>query len=103
MKHKLLYLIPLVIIFLPGCLGGKTAPTPVLSGTFSGQFTLFHRHTTTSPFDTLKANITLNLASGGTYNVTGDTSTVIAGSKGTYQVALNGNFILFIDSTLPKI
>ncbi|HWD87664.1 MAG TPA: hypothetical protein VG367_06020 [Mucilaginibacter sp.] len=105
MKHKLLFLVPVVIavIFLSGCFGGKSTPAPSLSGSFSGQFTLFHRHSTTSPWDTLKASITLTLspAPGDSYAVTGDTSTVIAGSKGNYQLATNGNFILFLDSTLP--
>src|ERR1700744_585176 len=101
MKHKLLYFIPVIVMFLTSCFGNKQAPTPSLSGTFSGQFTLFHRHTTTTPFDTLKANITLNLTSANnSYTVTGDTSTVIAGSKGVYQLATNGNLILFIDNTL---
>ena len=104
MKHKLLYIIPVAALLLFGCFGTKNSPTPTLSGTFSGQFRLFHRHTTTSPFDTLKANITLTLnpAPSSSFAVTGDTSTVIAGSKGTYQLALNGNFILFVDSTIPK-
>ncbi|MBS1532316.1 MAG: hypothetical protein JSU01_18585 [Bacteroidetes bacterium] len=103
MKHRILYLVPFIAVFLAGCLGSTNTPAPVVSGTFSGQFRLFHRHTTTSPFDTLKANITLTLAPAptNTFSVTGDTSTVIAGSKGTYQLASNGNFILFIDSTIP--
>jgi hypothetical protein len=103
MKHKLLYLIPVAAVFLAGCFGTKSTPAPSLAGTFSGQFRLFHRHTTTSPFDTLKADITLTLGSapGNSFSVTGDTSAVIAGSKGTYQLASNGNFILFVDNTLP--
>src|SRR5215469_11164966 len=101
MKHKLLCLIPVAAVFLAGCLGGPNTPAPVLSGAFSGQFTLYHRHSTTSPFDTLKANITLTLTNpANTFAVTGDTSTVIAGSKGTYQLATNGSYILFIDNTL---
>jgi len=104
MKHKLLYFIPVAALFLAGCLGGKDTPAPSLSGTFTGQFRLFHRHATTSPFDTLKANVTLTMGSspGNTFSITGDTATVHAGSKGTYEIATNGNFMLFIDSTIPK-
>lgn len=102
MKHKLLYLVPVAMIFLAGCFGSKSStPTPSLSGSFSGTFRVFHRHTTTDPFDTLKANITLTMTNT-SFAVTGDTSTVIAGSKGTYELALNGNFILFADNTIPQ-
>lgn len=101
MKHKLLYIIPVIIVFLAGCYGSKDTPTPTLSGNFSGQFRLVHRHITTVPFDTAKANITLTLnKTASTFAVSGDTSTVIAGSKGSYQLALNGNYILFLDNTL---
>jgi hypothetical protein len=103
MKNKSLYLGPVLLFFITGCLSNKVAPVPTLpSGTYSGQFRLFHRHTTTSPFDTLKANITLTLSNtpANSFSLSGDTSTVIAGSKGTYELASNGNFILFIDNTL---
>lgn len=104
MKHKLVYLAPVLILFAAGCLSNKVSPVPTLpAGTYTGQFRLFHRHATTSPFDTLKANITLTLSNtpANSFSLSGDTATVIAGSKGTYQLASNGNFILFIDSTIP--
>jgi hypothetical protein len=104
MKNKLVYLAPVLILFAAGCLSNKVSPVPSLAaGTYSGQFRLFHRHSTTSPFDTLKANVTLTLTStpANSFSLSGDTSTVIAGSKGTYQLASNGNFILFVDSTIP--
>jgi len=104
MKNKLLYLAPVLVFFIAGCFNDKVSPVPTLAaGTYSGQFRLFHRHLTTSPFDTLKANITLTLSNtpANSFSLSGDTATVIAGSKGTYQLASNGNFILFIDSTIP--
>jgi hypothetical protein len=103
MKNKLLFLTPVLFFLITGCLSNKVAPVPTLpAGTYSGQFRLFHRHTTTSPFDTLKADIMLTLSNtpANSFSLSGDTSTVIAGSKGTYQLASNGNFILFVDNTL---
>jgi len=103
MKNKLLYLTTVLAVLIAGCSTDGIKPAPALSGSFSGQFTLYHRHVTTDPFDTLKANITLTLITpANTFSVGGDTSTVIAGSKGTYELATNGNFILFIDNTIPK-
>jgi hypothetical protein len=105
MKNHLLLLTStaLLALFMASCSTGGLTPTPQLAGSFSGQFRLLHRHTDAVPFDTLTANITLTLNSpASTFAVTGDTSTVIAGSMGTYQLATNGNFILFVDNTLPK-
>jgi len=105
MKNKLLYLAPILLFFITGCFNDKVSPVPSLSsGTYSGQFRLFHRHATTSPFDTLKANITLTLSNtpANSFSLSGDTASVIAGSKGTYELATNGNFILFVDSTIPQ-
>jgi hypothetical protein len=103
MKNNLLYLTCILAVLIVGCATNSVKPPPALSGSFSGQFRLLHRHTDAVPFDTLTANITLTLnSSPTTFAVTGDTSTVIAGSIGTYELATNGNYILFVDSTLPK-
>lgn len=103
MKNNLLYVTVILAVLITGCSTSGVKPTPALSGSFSGQFRILHRHTDAVPFDTLKANITLNLnPAASTFAVTGDTSTVIAGSNGTYELATNGNYILFIDNTLPK-
>jgi hypothetical protein len=70
-------------------------------GTFTGQFRLLHRSTDKVPFDTTSTNIVLTMTSPAyTFTVTGDTSTVHAGSYGTY--ALNSQEILFTDKTYPK-
>jgi hypothetical protein len=103
MKNNLLYLTVVLAMLITGCSTAGLKPAPALSGSFSGQFRLLHRHTDAVPFDTLTANITLTLnTSPSTFAITGDTSTVIAGSTGTYELATNGNYILFIDNTLPK-
>lgn len=103
MKHKLLYLLLLLMILGAGC--GKTSNTaPSLyapDGSYSGQFRLLHRHTNKDHFDTLKANITLTLKnSDGTYSVTGDTTTLHAGSFGTYGI--NNLAVNFTDKTYPS-
>jgi hypothetical protein len=75
--------------------------TSTITGTFTGQFRLLHRHTNTVSFDTTKCNITVTInSSGNTYTVTGDTTTVHAGSHGTY--AVSSPFINFVDATYPK-
>jgi hypothetical protein len=102
MKHKILYALPIVTVLLAGCFGKpKVVPALIPSGTFTGQFRLLHRHTDTAPFDTTTANITVTLQTPAyTYTVTGDTSTVHAGSNGTWGT--NGSYIIFNDKTLPK-
>jgi hypothetical protein len=100
MKLKLLSLFSLLTILATGCL--KTpqavAPAPVPSGIFTGEFKLLHRHTNKAPFDSTKATITVNLQTPAfSYAVTGDTSTLHAGSYGTFGVS--GPYILFNDKT----
>lgn len=68
------------------------------SGTFTGQFRYLHRHASNVPFDTVKANLTIKFGTpANTYAVTGDTSTVHAGSKGTFSVG--SPYMVFADST----
>ena len=101
MKNKLLYLLPLLAVFVTGCLKRTSdiPPTPALSGTFTGQFRLLHRSTNKVPFDTTKTNLTITLTSTGNYTVTGDTSVVHAGSNGKY--AASAPYINFVDKTYP--
>jgi hypothetical protein len=100
MKHKLLYLLLFLAVAAAGCLKTQKAadPVPIPSGTFAGQFKVFHRHTNQVPFDSTKTNLIVKLtASDYTYTVTGDTSTLHAGSNGTY--AGNATAMLFTDKT----
>jgi hypothetical protein len=101
MKNKLLYLLPLLVILFEGCLKTHSDPTPaavIPSGTFAGQFKLYHRHTDQVPYDSVAANITVNLAASNyTFTVTGDTATLHAGSYGTFGIS--GPYILFNDKT----
>ena len=99
MKHKLLYLFPILAALVTGC--AKTAqvspPPPAPSGTFSGQFKRYHRHVDTAPFDSVSANITVKFTTPAfTYAVTGDTATLHAGSFGTFGIA--APYIVFNDN-----
>jgi hypothetical protein len=105
MKHKLLYLIAAAALLMVGCFKSPSSianpTTNVVSGTFTGQFRLLHRSNDKVPFDTTKCNITLTLnSSTGAYTVTGDTTTVHAGSYGNYGVS--APYIQFVDATYPK-
>ena len=100
MKHSILYLFLLLLIVITGCAksSSNVTPPPTPSGTFTGQFKLYHRHTNTVPFDSLKANITVTFkTSDFTYAVTGDTSTLHAGSYGTFGISLP--YMIFNDKT----
>lgn len=104
MNKKLLFLLPALALLTVGCFKTPVAsPTQggLPSGTFAGKFRLLHRHTNQVKFDTAMCDITVTLnAVGATYTVTGDTSTVHAGSKGTYGIS--SPYISFTDTTWPK-
>jgi hypothetical protein len=100
MKHKLLYLFFLLGIVVAGCIKSspKTQPAPVPSGTFTGQYELFHRHTYKDPWDTVKTDLTIKFSSvDNTYNVTGATTTIHADSHGTFTIL--SPYIGFTDQT----
>lgn len=100
MKNKLLYLLPLLVILFEGCAKSHSnTPAPTIpSGTFTGQFKLYHRHTDQVPYDSLTTNITLNLTTPAyTFTITGDTSTLHAGSYGTFGI--NSPYMIFNDKT----
>jgi hypothetical protein len=100
MKHKILYLFLFLIIIAAGCVksASNTPPPPVPSGTFNGQFKLYHRHTDKVPYDSLITNITITFKTPDfTYAVTGDTTTLHAGSYGTYGVSVP--YMIFNDKT----
>ncbi|HVW98613.1 MAG TPA: hypothetical protein VHA56_21780 [Mucilaginibacter sp.] len=106
MKQKLPYLLVLCAMVLYGCFGKSQADVqPIPDGTYSGEFRLLHIHPdNTSIIDTVKANISVYFApvSTGTYMVTGDTSTVHAGSKGTFKADGPNHTIIFDDKTYSK-
>jgi len=62
MKHKILYLFLFLVIVAAGCIKSSNSapPPPIPSGTFSGQFKLYQRHTDKVPYDSLITNITVN-------------------------------------------
>lgn len=103
MKHKLLYFLPLLSLFAAGCIksvSSTATPPPVLNGTYTGEFRYLHRHNGSAFYDTIKSSIIVTMVnSSATYTVTGDTSTLHAGSYGTY--GYNATYINFADKTYP--
>ena len=103
MKNKLLYLFLFLVILAAGCKKGSSTapPPPIPSGTFSGQFKLYQRHTDKVPYDSLITNITVNFKTPDyTYAVTGDTTTLHAGSYGSFGVA--SPYMIFTDKTYSR-
>jgi hypothetical protein len=100
---KTLYLFPLLLSILSGCFGSKNDnPTPATpTGTFAGPFTYLHRHANTGKTDTLSANIILTLSTSTGFKVTGDTSTLHAGSYGPCVFNSGYNSAVFSDKTAP--
>ena len=106
MKHNLLFLLPFLFFLASGCSedsinGGLPNNAP--EGTFTGQFTLIHVHAKTGITDTLTAALVLNIEMTTGFKITGDTSTLHAGSYGSYEVSSNGGSgqIEFLDKTYP--
>src|SRR5271165_5692497 len=102
MKQKLLYLLPLLIVFASGCLGDKNnAPSPnnAPEGVYSGKFKFTHIHGQTGVVDSVTVNIQLQMEAATGFKVTGDTSTVHAGRYGSYIVSLPYSNVDFIDKT----
>ncbi len=102
MKLKLMYLFPLLATLAAGCGGTKkNAPQPIPDGNYTGQFRLIHVHSDTRTKDTLKTNLQISMSQSLAFKVTGDTSTLHAGSYGTFTA--NGDYgsINFDDKTYP--
>ncbi len=95
----------LVFFFLAGC-AGKSIVAPTTNnapfGTFGGQFSYYHVNSQTHKKDSLKANIVLTLNKSTGFSITGDTTTVHAGSHGGYIINSSFTNILFLDETYPK-
>ncbi len=105
MKVKLLcqsLVLLAVLAFATGCSKDYTPPqsSASLQGTFTGQFIFLHQPANSATVDTVKANIQLEMQANSTYQVTGDTSTVHAGSRGTFVPGANST-IQFFDATYP--
>ena len=103
MKLKLLYLLPILAALASACGGKSNAPIPIPDGTYSGQFRLLHIHPENRNIidTTAKANVVVYISpvSSSTYKVTGDTSTVHAGSYGSFTADGDNKVITFIDKT----
>jgi len=98
---KSFYLLPLVAFILLTSACSKSndnQPTVVLpTGTFTGQFLKIHLNPTTSKYDTSKAALQLTLSQSTGFAITGDTTTLHAGSYGSY--AANAYYMQFVDKT----
>ncbi len=99
MKHSFKFLLPALLILASSCthLTNQNTPVPVPTGKFSGKFRSIHLSYNPVKYDTVKAQIILTTTSNGNFKITGDTSTVIAGSHGLF--ALDNVYIQFQDST----
>jgi hypothetical protein len=104
MKHKLLCLLSLTVVFTSGCVRETGAPVPnnanLPTGTFAGVFTRKHINSK-GVIDSAKANIQLQMEIATGFAVTGDTSTLQAGSYGGYNLTSLTNVIQFNDKTYP--
>jgi hypothetical protein len=103
MKYKLLGLLSLFVVFASGCIGDKSAPVPIANlptGTFSGVFTRKHINSK-GVIDSAKANIQLQMETATGFKVTGDTSTLHAGSYGSYNLVSESGILQFNDKTYP--
>ena len=101
MKHKLLYFFLSMTILAAGCIKStpKSQPAPTPSGTFSGKYQRFHRHTGIGPWDTIKTNLSIKFSTTDyTYAITGATPTVHANSYGAF--VMNSPYIGFTDQTI---
>jgi hypothetical protein len=104
MKNKVMYLLPLLLALATSCIRntGNSPTGPNYSyplGTFTGTFTRIHKNPVTFKYDTATAALKLVLSTSIGYKVTGDTSTVHAGSYGSFSE--NSTNIGFNDVTYP--
>jgi len=101
MRLKQLYLLPIIVVLSIGCAKQKPAPQPsFLQGTYTGPFMLIHMHKNSTKPDTSKATVLLSMQANSSYQVSGDTSTLHAGSHGTFVIN-SGTIIQFFDQTYP--
>jgi hypothetical protein len=103
MKNNIFFLLALAGAFLSSCIKNNNVipPAPAVSGTFTGEFTLYHINpvTNTARADSTMLNLSVETATG--FKVTGDTTTLHAGSYGSYVGDSGTSQIAFDDKTLP--
>lgn len=90
------------IVFVSSCVSNKaSSPAPVPEGSFSGIFRAVHTSRLTAKRDTISANLLLAISLAKGFQVTGDTSTVHAGSYGDFStnVSSGAGYIQFVDLT----
>jgi hypothetical protein len=105
-SHYLLIILLLGVFIAGGCIKNTTPPnlTAVLpTGNFIGQFTLIHKNSATSKFDTAHAIITIAMMANATYAVAGDTTKIQAASNGSFNVDTPDGIITFNDATVTKL
>lgn len=90
MKKAFIFFLPFIVMLGAGCLkhsDDSSSTFPVPSGSYAGQFTRLRYNTTKNGYDTLKANIVLTIDIKTGFKITGDTSTVHAGSFGDFSIS----------------
>jgi hypothetical protein len=107
MKNQYLIKFPILILLinlLVSCSlkNDVIAPPNTPSGTFTGQFTYLHLHSATGKIDTLKANLQLTMDTKTGFKISGDTTTLHAGSYGSFIFGSGYTQIQFIDVTFPS-
>jgi hypothetical protein len=104
MKRNIFYLLIIAGTCLSSCLPKDNSvpagPIPA-SGTFTGQFKLYHLNSKTGTPRVDSANLNLSMETATGFKVTGDTTTLHAGSYGSYSLNSLSLQMLFVDQTYP--
>lgn len=96
MKKVLLALLIVATAFTVGCHKNTDGPMPTPVGTFTGKFTLWNLKRQ-DVVDTISVNIVLKSTANGLFKISGDTTSIHAGSHGVFDS--NFESIQFADST----
>src|SRR4051812_47977888 len=101
MKIKHLFLLPFALLIASGCMKTTKDETPIAvpTGTFTGKFLQLRKKTTGTGYDSVKADLTLNLNLTTGFTISGDT-TKHAGSNGNF--AADASYYFFDDKTKPS-
>lgn len=101
MKHVFIYPLLIGLFYLTSCSKDtpvQTIPVVTPTGTYGGHFQLVHTTIKTGVNDTIGCNLTMVLDAQGNFTITGDTSTVHAGSLGKFSLGYHDDLI-FEDKT----